>query len=151
MIERLQAKRNEEGFTLIELLIVIIVLGILAAIVVFAVSSTKHDSVSASCKTDVKSIELSAEGVNTHTGSYPAAPINSQNDSALLSSGTNGALLKSWPSTSNYVLQYTLSGGNPLVKVYPKGSFEETDGNVYADSSHAAVSALAGGCSDSSL
>ena len=44
MIERLQAKRNEEGFTLIELLIVIIVLGILAAIVVFAVGSTKSDA-----------------------------------------------------------------------------------------------------------
>ena len=62
MIERLQAKRNEEGFTLIELLIVIIVLGILAAIVVFAVSGTKKDAVASRCKTDEKSIQLSAEG-----------------------------------------------------------------------------------------
>src|SRR2546423_3427072 len=89
MIQRLQAKRNEEGFTLIELLIVIIVLGILAAIVVFAVSSTKHDSVAASCKTDVKSIELSAEAANVHLGSYPGAPINSLNAGALISNGTN--------------------------------------------------------------
>jgi general secretion pathway protein G len=151
MIERLQAKRNEGGFTLIELLIVIIVLGILAAIVVFAVSSTKHDSVAASCKTDVKSIELSAEGVNTHTGSYPAGPINSQNDSALLSSGTNGALLKSWPSTSNYVMQYTLSGGSPLVKVFPKGTFEKNDGTMYTDAAFSAPATALSGCDDSSL
>src|SRR4051812_41769259 len=37
MYKRLQQSRSEEGFTLIELLIVIIILGILAAIVVFAV------------------------------------------------------------------------------------------------------------------
>ena len=152
MIERLQAKRNEEGFTLIELLIVIIVLGILAAIVVFAVASTKHDSVAASCKTDVKSIELSAEGVNTHTGSYPAGPINSQNDAALLSSGSNGALLKSWPSTSNYAMQYTVSGSAVTVKVFPKGTFEKNDGNMFTDAAFTTpATALAQGCDDSSL
>ena len=131
MIERLQAKRNEEGFTLIELLIVIIVLGILAAIVVFAVASTKHDSVAASCKTDVKSIELSAEAVNTHAGSYPAGPVNSVNaaSSALISNGTNGGLLKAWPSTSNYYLQYTVSGSTVAVNVFPKtGSSEGAAG-----------------------
>src|ERR1043165_9980164 len=64
MIQRLQAKRHEEGFTLIELLIVIIVLGILAAIGVFAVGSTRKDSVASACKTNVKSLELSAEAVN---------------------------------------------------------------------------------------
>lgn len=39
MIQR-QAKPDDEGFTLIELLIIVIVLGILAAIVVFAIGST---------------------------------------------------------------------------------------------------------------
>ncbi|MCA1842933.1 MAG: prepilin-type N-terminal cleavage/methylation domain-containing protein [Actinobacteria bacterium] len=100
MIERLQAKRNEEGFTLIELLIVIIVLGILAAIVVFAVGSTRTDAVKSACKTDYKSIQLSAEAMNTRNGVYPADP----------SAGT-GALLKAMPSSAgNYSFNYTAVG-----------------------------------------
>ena len=91
MIQRLQAKRNEEGFTLIELLIVIIVLGILAAIVVFAVGTTRDDATASACKTDVKSIQLSAEAMKTKNGVYPADP----------SSGP-GALLKSMPAGITY-------------------------------------------------
>src|ERR1041385_5168840 len=77
MTQRLQVKRNEKGFPLIELLIVIIVLGILAAIVVFAVGTTRKDSVASSCKTNYKALELGAEAVNTTVGAYPfgtAAP-----------------------------------------------------------------------------
>ncbi len=72
MIQTVQRLRDEEGFTLIELLIVIIVLAILAAIVVFAVGSTRSNSVRSSCKTNYKALELSAEGVNTKMGAYPA-------------------------------------------------------------------------------
>ena len=99
MIERLQAQRNEEGFTLIELLIVIIVLGILAAIVVFAVGSTRKDAVASSCKTELKSIELSAEAMNTKNGIYPATdPVGT----------ANGALLKAMPTANagDYTFAY---------------------------------------------
>jgi general secretion pathway protein G len=62
MINRLAAKkREEEGFTLIELLIVIIILGILAAVVVFGVSAFRDDSVKNACKTDAKSVEVAAQ------------------------------------------------------------------------------------------
>jgi general secretion pathway protein G len=108
MIQRLQAKRSEEGFTLIELLIVIIVLGILAAIVVFAVGTTRQDATQASCKTDLKSIQLSAEAVNTNTGSYPATnPVQP----------VAGALLKSMPGTSDYTFTYA-QAGTPLGSDY---------------------------------
>ena len=126
MIQRLQAKRNEEGFTLIELLIVIIVLGILAAIVVFAVGSTRKDSVASSCKTNVKAVELSVESHNTKLGTYPAGTISNTatNPTAatVLASTSNilggagnttGDLLKSWPSSNDYALVYVEVPGPP--------------------------------------
>src|SRR5437764_12953773 len=155
MIERLQAKRNEEGFTLIELLIVIIVLGILAAIVVFAVSSTRKDSVASACKTDVKSLELSAEAVNTKTGSYPtgASPVvvvNSATATNPILADTvipnNGALLKSWPSSSNYLLQWNAT--SKAVEIYPTkaaaGSFTVVAGGVKNGSAVTATQAADG-------
>ena len=109
---------REDGFTLIELLIVIIILGILAAIVVFAVGSTRKDAVSSSCKTDAKSIDLSAEAVNTKVGKYPAVAGTSTGDNLTSSStvgATNGALLRSWPggttaATDDYVFTYAQTG-----------------------------------------
>ncbi len=124
MIERLQAKRNEEGFTLIELLIVIIVLGILAAIVVFAIGSTRSDAVQAACKTDFKSIELSAEAMNTRNGVYPADP-----------SVGNGALLKAMPSSADYAFKYTAVGT-------PATSFTLTVDNLKTTSVEAGTCAI---------
>src|SRR5688572_25747793 len=107
MIQRLQVKRNEKGFTLIELLIVIIVLGILAAIVVFAVGTTRKDAQSASCKTTKSSAELSAEAVKTRTGLYPVGTIDwSTGATSALVSPATGAMLKSWPASDSYGLRY---------------------------------------------
>src|SRR3954466_9936349 len=93
MLDRIRKARTDEGFTLIELLIVVIILGVLAAIVVFAVGSTRKDAVDATCKTDVKSIQLAAEAVKTKSGSYPAT----QSGLLATSSSTNGEVLKTWP------------------------------------------------------
>src|SRR3954466_7520616 len=91
MIQQLRKKRGDEGgFTLIELLIVIIILGILAAIVVFAIGNTRKDSVQSSCKTDAKAIQLSLEAQKTNVNSYPA-------DKAGGTVPAAGALLKTWP------------------------------------------------------
>jgi len=103
MLERLQSRRSEEGFTLIELLIVIIILGILAAIVVFAIGTTRSESVQNSCKTNVKAVQLSAEAVVTKTASYPAAQ-------GGLITPSSGALLKSWPTSSEYNFTYAGTG-----------------------------------------
>ncbi len=99
-------KMKDEGFTLIELLIVVIILGILAAIVIFAVGQTRGESLTATCKTDVKSIQLAAEAVKTHEGSYPSA----QSGLLQTSGSTNGAVLKAWPDNSNLTFAYSGSG-----------------------------------------
>ena len=64
--------REERGFTLIELLIVIVILGILAAIVVFAVGGITDRGVESACKSDLKNVEVAAEAYRANEGAYPA-------------------------------------------------------------------------------
>jgi prepilin-type N-terminal cleavage/methylation domain-containing protein len=62
MLDRIrEARRNESGFTLIELLLVIVILGVLAGIVVFAVGNFNDDGKTAACKSDYKSVEIAQE------------------------------------------------------------------------------------------
>jgi general secretion pathway protein G len=102
MINSLNRRRDEKGFTLIELLIVIIILGILAAIVVFAVGSSRSDAVANSCKTNVKSVQLDLEAILTKSGTYP-------DTQAHATTGT-GAVLKAWPSSGDYTIAYAPVG-----------------------------------------
>ncbi len=51
----------ESGFTLIELLVVIVVLGILAATVVFALSGVTGQSAVAACNSDAKTIDVAVQ------------------------------------------------------------------------------------------
>jgi len=115
MLNRIRKARQEEsGFTLIELLIVIIILGILAAIVVFAIGNTRKDAVGNSCKTDFKAIELAAEAVKTKTGTY--------GDQASLSDAAKGGLLKEYPTSKNYDLVYASTGAAYTINVFANDS-----------------------------
>ena len=71
MLKTLQDRRaaNEDGFTLIELLIVIVILGILAAIVVFSVAGVTSKGTASACKSDVKAVDVAAEAMYAQTGS----------------------------------------------------------------------------------
>jgi prepilin-type N-terminal cleavage/methylation domain-containing protein len=55
------ARREESGFTLIELLIVIVILGILAAIVVFSVNGITNKGNTAACQSTVSEIDVAYE------------------------------------------------------------------------------------------
>jgi len=64
MFERIKSRQKAEcegGFTLIELLVVIIILGILAAVVVFAVGGVGDKGASASCKIDTRTLRTAEE------------------------------------------------------------------------------------------
>lgn len=78
-LERLRQRRaegNESGFTLIELLIVIVILGILAAIVVFAVENLAGSASQASCGSDYKTVETAVEAYKAELGVYPGGTVS---------------------------------------------------------------------------
>jgi prepilin-type N-terminal cleavage/methylation domain-containing protein len=67
-----EGRKGANGFTLIELLIVIVILGVLAGIVVFAVGAFNNDGKAAACKSDQKNFEIASEAFyakNNHV--YP--------------------------------------------------------------------------------
>ncbi len=76
-------RRDERGFTLIELLIVIVILGILAGIVLFAVAGITDRGNAAACKSDRKTIEVAVEAYRAKNGEYPPNLVPSLTDPAL--------------------------------------------------------------------
>jgi general secretion pathway protein G len=96
------ARQDASGFTLIELLIVIVILGVLAGIVVFAVSAFNNDGVSAACKSDLKNVEIASEAyyAKSTAGTYAA------NIAALVPT-----YLKEAPTSTKYTISYTGGGG----------------------------------------
>ena len=65
-------KKNDEGFTLIELLIVIVILGILATVVVFAVGGITDRGQTSACKADKATLEVAVEAYFAKYNVYPA-------------------------------------------------------------------------------
>ncbi|MFI5564269.1 competence type IV pilus major pilin ComGC [Amycolatopsis japonica] len=104
MLQRLrEARENESGFTLIELLIVIVILGVLAGVVVFAVQAFNNDGKAAACESDWKNVQVATEAYYAKNAStYPA------DVAALVSAG----YLKEAPSTTN---GYTVKTAGGLV------------------------------------
>ena len=72
MVQRLRKAQNEPegGFTLIELLIVIVILGVLAGIVVFAVGGITNRGQASACKADKKTLQVAEEANYAKNGAY---------------------------------------------------------------------------------
>jgi general secretion pathway protein G len=88
----------QKGFTLVELLVVIVILGVLAAVVVFAVGGITNSSKSSACKIEVRTVNTATQAFFANGGSvaYPAGPLVSDLFTQLLaakliSSGTGTA------------------------------------------------------------
>jgi general secretion pathway protein G len=110
-MRRVDEGSSERGFTLIELLIVIVVLGILAAIVVFSLTGVTGQSKAAACNANGKTIEVAANAYTAATGSYPA------NVAALVGTGTGtqNSYLQTTPSMAG--VAFTLDTTNQTVDV----------------------------------
>ena len=80
MLKQLQTKHEwndksvlDKGFTLVELLVVIVILGILAGVVVFAVNGIQDRGQLSACKTDAQTIRTAVESYRAQ-GSASANP-----------------------------------------------------------------------------
>ena len=65
-------QKKDKGFTLIELLIVIVILGILATVTVFAVTGIVDRGDDSACAAELKTVEVAIEAFVASTGSPPA-------------------------------------------------------------------------------
>jgi prepilin-type N-terminal cleavage/methylation domain-containing protein len=62
---------DDAGFTLIELLIVIVLLGVLSTVVVFAVGGITDRGTTAACRADGRALETAASAYFAETGGPP--------------------------------------------------------------------------------
>ena len=65
---------NRKGFTLIELLIVVVIIGILAAIAIPKFSNTKEKAYVAAMKSDLRNLVTAEESYFSDTNLYGAVP-----------------------------------------------------------------------------
>ena len=89
----------EQGFTLVELLIVIVILGILAGIVVFAVNGITDRGKTSACKADVETVTVASEAYYAKNGTYATAIDDATHSAATL---VGGGFLHSAPTDVTY-------------------------------------------------
>ena len=109
----IEETKQDKGFTLVELLIVIVILGILATVTVFAVTGITNKGKTSACQSDVKSLQTAEEAYSANTGNYTTS------QQALVDAGLMHALTTN-PFTialttvgSPAIASYTITGGGP--------------------------------------
>ena len=95
--------RNTKGFTLIELLIVVVIIGILAAIAIPKFANTKEKAYIASMKSDLRNLVTAEESYFADNVTYATTTANLQyNSSAGVTVTVSGATGTGWSATAKH-------------------------------------------------
>lgn len=81
-------KSKQQGFTIVELLIVIVVIGILAALVITTFTGIQQKARNTERETDIKALQGQIEAYYAQNGKYPT--LANMNDSSFRSSNMKG-------------------------------------------------------------
>lgn len=118
---------NRKGFTLIELLIVVVIIGILAAIAIPKFAQTKDRAKVAAARSEVRNLMTAAEGYFSDSQVYPSglAQIN------IPATTSSGVALTFVPSAAGYTATGTVStsAGNKVCTVVT-GITADTEGVI---------------------
>ncbi|MEP6690390.1 MAG: prepilin-type N-terminal cleavage/methylation domain-containing protein [Gemmatimonadaceae bacterium] len=116
---------TKKGFTLIELLIVVVIIGILAAIAIPKFANTKEKAYIAAMKTDLRNLATAEEGYFADFQGYTSAPaaLNGFQFSPSVTA-TVAATSKGWIATANHAstaVTCTTAVGNSVVSPWAEG------------------------------
>jgi prepilin-type N-terminal cleavage/methylation domain-containing protein len=121
--------KQDKGFTLVELLIVIVILGILATVTVFAVRGITSQGKTSTCKADAKTLQTGYEAFSAQYGVdipvLPALPPTGAKagytangataQDTLVNAGFLHSVSKNWDLSATGVLSLTTLNPNQCV------------------------------------
>ena len=93
-------RSGQQGFTLIELLVVIAVLAVLAAIVIFNVTGVSNRGSTASCNTDLKTVQTASDAYYNANNAYATAG----GAGALIQADLVPAFMHTWPAEQTWAI-----------------------------------------------
>jgi prepilin-type N-terminal cleavage/methylation domain-containing protein len=111
-------QQKDKGFTLVELLIVIVILGILATVTVFAVRGITDQGQTSACQADAKTLETATEAYFAQEGGtaiptdneVATTTIGATAEETLVASGFLRSVSNNWEVSTAGVLTATDPG-----------------------------------------